>query len=214
MEIGLLGKAGQAEILLADHALVCDGPQALVDPAAALAETGAVLRLPIFAFISEVLLATRDALTGDTRAMEERIGRFGDLTRLPPDIQSYPQATRAMAAVLARDLPEAQRLLDAAAAPLLAHGSAAPLVHFGLWAVVSALTAGPDEVARAELRRRPGLLRRANRGALAYADAIVAGRQGGPDAAAQAYAAGDELLAPVAVVASLPAPAHARGGDH
>ena len=80
VEIGLLGKAGQAEILLADHALVCDGPQALVGPAAALAETGAVLRLPIFSFISEVLLATRDALTGDTRAMEERIGRFGDLS--------------------------------------------------------------------------------------------------------------------------------------
>ena len=61
-----------------------------MDPAAALAETGAVLRLPVFAFISEVLLATRDALTGDTTAMEERLGRFGDLARLPPDIQSLP----------------------------------------------------------------------------------------------------------------------------
>ena len=76
-----------------------------------------------------------------------------------------------------------------------AHGSTAPLVHFGLWAVVSALTAGPDEVARAELRRRPGLLRRANRGALAYADAIVAGRPGDRTRLQQAYAAGDDLLA-------------------
>jgi DNA-binding CsgD family transcriptional regulator len=197
VEIGRLGQAGYAEILLADHALICDGPQALVEPAAALAETGAVLRLPIFSFFSEVLLATRDALTGDTKAMAERISRFGDLTRLPPDFQSYPQAIQAMAAVMAGDLAEAQRLLDAAAVPLLEHDSAAPLLHYGLWAVVSARTAGPDEVARAELRRRPGQLRPAHRGALAYADAIVAGRQGDLEAAVHAYAAGDELLARV-----------------
>jgi hypothetical protein len=130
-------------------------------------------------------------------AMAERISRFGDLTRLPPDMQSYPQATQAMAAVMARDLAEAQRLLDAAAVALLEHGSSAPFLHYGLWAVVSARTAGPYEVARTELRRRPGQLRPAHRGALAYANAIVAGRQGHVAAAAQAYAAGDELLAPV-----------------
>jgi len=197
VEIGRLGQAGQVEILLADHALVCDGPQAVVAPATALAETGAVLRLPVFSFLSEVLLATRDALTGDTKAMGERISRLGDLTRLPPDLQSYPQATKAMAAVMAGNLAEAQRLLDAAAVPLLEHGSSAPLLHYGLWVVVSARTAGPDEMARAELRRRPGQLRPAHRGALAYADAIVAGRQGEREAATRAYAAGDALLAPV-----------------
>ena len=197
VEIGLLGQAGRAEILLADHAIVCHGPRALTAPAAVLAETGALLNLQAFGFISQVLLATRDALTGDTQAMAEGLRRFGDLSSLPPDAQSHAHAIRAMAALLARDLPEAQRLLDAASRPLLDHESSAPLFHFGLWAVVSALTSGPDEQARAAVRRRPGVLRRANRGALCYADAVVAGRTGDADAAAAAYAAGDDLLGPV-----------------
>ena len=42
------------------------------------------------------------------------------------------------------------------------------------------------------------MLRRSTLGALCYADAIVAGREGRDADAAQAYAEGDELLAPVA----------------
>jgi DNA-binding CsgD family transcriptional regulator len=45
---------------------------------------------------------------------------------------------------------------------------------------------------------RPWVLRRATRGALQYADAIVAGRTGKTEQAERAFAAGDALLAPVA----------------
>jgi DNA-binding CsgD family transcriptional regulator len=54
-----------------------------------------------------------------------------------------------------------------------------------------------DADARTTLRHLPASLRRANRGALQYADAIAAGRQGRRDQAEAAFAAGEEDLAPV-----------------
>ena len=71
------------------------------------------------------------------------------------------------------------------------------MFHFGLWPVVAALMDGPEERARAVVAARPWVLRRATRGALQYADAIVAGRAGRTEQAEQAFAAGDALLAPV-----------------
>ena len=82
-EIGLLGQQGQAEMLLADRAFLTDGPSAVVEPAALLRDRGALLGMPVFAFVSELLLATRDALAGDRRAMEERLGRMETLESDP-----------------------------------------------------------------------------------------------------------------------------------
>jgi DNA-binding CsgD family transcriptional regulator len=81
---------------------------------------------------------------------------------------------------------------------LVEHGSTAPMFHFGLWPVVAALTDGPGEQARSVVAARPGVLRRATRGGLHYADAIVAGRTGRIADAERAFAAGDALLASVA----------------
>ena len=196
-EIGLLRQQGQAEILLVDRAFLADGPNAVVEPAALLRERAALLDMPVFAFVSELLLATRDALAGDRRAMEERLRGMEALERIPPDNRSQLVATRAMAALVGHDLPAAKVMLDESARPLVEHASSAPMFHFALWPVIAALVDGPDERARAVLRGRPGVLRRSTLGALCYADAIVAGREGRDADAAQAYAEADELLAPV-----------------
>ena len=127
--------------------------------------------------------------------MEERLRLVADLPDLSPDSRAQPPGIRALAALLNHDLDTAKTLLDDAAQPVYGHESTAPLAHFGLWAVVAALVQGEAEVARAAVRRRPGLLRRATQGALCYADAIVAGRRGDRPAAEQAFLAGEGLLA-------------------
>ncbi len=129
--------------------------------------------------------------------MEERLQLALDMPDLAPDSRSYAPAVRAFAELLRHDLGAAKALLDEAAQPVYRHESAAPLGHYGLWAVIASLVQGEAEVARAAVRRRPGLLRRANQGALYYADAIVAGRRGDRTAAEQAFLAGDGLLARV-----------------
>jgi hypothetical protein len=106
-------------------------------------------------------------------------------------------------ALLNHDLGAAKALLDDAAQPVYGHGSTAPLAHFGLWAVVASLVQGEAEVARVAVRQRPGLLRRATRGALYYADAIVAGRRGDRTTAEQSFLAGDGLLARANAEASM-----------
>ena len=196
-EIGLLRQQGQVDVLLADLALVAEGPSAIVQPAAALRDRAALTGFPVFAFFSELLLATRDAVAGDRRSMEERLGRIETLEPIPPDNVGQLAAARAMAALIGHDLAAAKRLLDESARPLVEHGSSAPLSHFGLWAVVAALVEGADETARAVVRARPGVLRRSTLGALRYADAIVAGRLSRGTEAAQAYAEGNELLSRV-----------------
>ena len=81
---------------------------------------------------------------------------------------------------------------------MVEHGSSAPMFHFGLWPVIAALVDGPDEKARAVVRGRPG-------GAAPVDPRGASLRRrhrrwpGGPrwPRPLQAYAAGDELLAPV-----------------
>ena len=54
-----------------------------------------------------------------------------------------------------------------------------------------------DEAARSKLRQSGVSQRRANAGALHYADAVAAGRQCDRSGAEQAYAMGEEALTPV-----------------
>ena len=73
LDLGLLIKGGQATQLLADIGLDRRGPSALTDPAQELAVLGSLLRLPAFEFVSQLMLATQDALMGRVAAMEERL---------------------------------------------------------------------------------------------------------------------------------------------
>ena len=197
-QLGLLGQQARAEILLADGLMVTAGPAATTEPGTALIRWAARLRMPGYAFIGRLFLAAQAAVSGDRAAMEDQLQRLGDLDRVPPDNRSLVPATRALAALADHDLAPAKALLDEAARPLTEHGSTSPLFHFGLWPVVAALTDGPNERARSVVASRPGVLRRATRGGLRYADAIVAGRAGRTEEAEEAFAAGDALLAGVA----------------
>ena len=155
-----------------------------------------MLRIPMLIHFSAVLSATRAALTGDTAEMERQLGAL-QAAGLPMDNQAQISGVRALAALAEHDVETAAALLDATIRQLLDHGSAAPMVQFGLWAVVSARVEDPDEDLRSRLEAHPAMLRRANQGALRCADAIVAGRAGDPRTAQAEFEAGEQLLAPV-----------------
>ena len=83
------------------------------------------------------------------------------------------------------------------------HAAAAPLHQFGLWVLVRTIVGVNDAEARTALRQLPAGLRRANKGALRYADAVAEGRQGHRDRAEEAlFAVGEHDSVARAVLAS------------
>jgi DNA-binding CsgD family transcriptional regulator len=196
LDAGLLGRAAQADLLLADHVLVRDGPAGSAEPATRVAEFGRLARVDYFTFAGETLLASRSALAGDERAMEFRLSRLDAGRDLPPDSRIQIAGVRGQAAMVRHDLDAAADLLDAAMRPLAEHRSAAPLVLFGAWALVETLVRADASEVRGVLADQTAGRRRANLGALRYADAVVAGRAGDRTGAEAALAGGDELLAP------------------
>ena len=133
VQLGLLIKLGQADMLLADHQLVVDGPAGLDGPARRLIENGDLLRLGVFGFVGRQLLAAQLALAGEQRSAEEQLRQLAAVAHLPPDTLGLAQSVRAYAALAAHDLESAVGHLDGGLRPLLSHGSAAPLADFGLW---------------------------------------------------------------------------------
>ena len=89
---------------------------------------------------------------------------------------------------------------------------AAPLHQFGLWALLRTMVDDRGAEARDLLRALPMAFRRANRGALRYADAVAAGRDGRPVDATALFGLGEADLAPGAVAAPVAPPPRPRGG--
>ncbi len=84
-EAGLIGKAAQVELVLSEHELITRGPTALEPVAQRLIDFGRALRAPVYTFVGGVLLATKHALAGDVRAMDQRLAELGDDSDLGPD---------------------------------------------------------------------------------------------------------------------------------
>ena len=213
LQLGLLIKVGQADMLLADHQLVVDGPAQVDGPARRLIENGELLGFGVFGFVGRQLLAAQLALAGEQRAAEEQLRALATVAHLPPDTLGQAQSVRAYAALAAHDLDSAVSQLDSGMRPLLSHGSTAPLADFGLWVVASTALRGEQDEVRSELRAHPVLLRRANQGALAYADAIVAGRRKDADGARATVRGGQRTARRHPLVGALPPIDHSRGGD-
>ena len=101
----------------------------------------------------------------------------------PVEAGLLPGAVDALLALARHDLPGANAALDPAMAPLVPHGSAAPLHQFGLWALLRTVVDDRGEEARQELARTPAAVRRANAAGLRYAEAVALGRAGDADGA-------------------------------
>jgi DNA-binding CsgD family transcriptional regulator len=194
LDAGMLAEVTGADLLLADAVGLVAGPVAALDRARRTADLARQVRLNQTAAMALAMCAEGHAVAGRTddmhAALREAVGLGG-----AADVASAAMAVPGMAALLDGDLPRARDLFDSAVDGLRGHGSAAPLRHWGLWAVLRTVLDDRAGAARAELRRSPVLARTANRGALAFADAVAAGRAGDATRAGALLAAGDELLA-------------------
>ena len=193
---GLLGSASAADVILFDSIVVTDGPRAVEGRARVLLERGAWLHMPEVQAASAYGVALARAASGDPTGMEAALAALAG-TAVWPDVGPLEASVRAMPLLLAHDLPGANSTLDAGVTRLVAHRVAAPLHQFGLWALLRTVVDDRGAAARDVLRGLPVALRRANRGALHYADAVAAGRGGRPADAAALFACGEADLAPV-----------------
>ena len=196
-DLGLLVKATSAELLLADHRMVVEGPGAVQEASAFLAERGRLLQLPMFVINGQLFRTTARAVVGDRAAVAADLAGLPSESALLPEFRAQVEMLWAIVAAVDHDLQAAVGHLNAGVEPLLDHGSVPPLHPFGFWVLMRTVIGDRDDEARAKLRQSGVSQRRANAGALHYADAVAAGRQGDRAGAAQAYAMGEEALTPV-----------------
>ena len=144
----------------------------------------------------EYVLALVPAVAGRRDELERHLRRWAT-PNAGPEAPFLAASARAFAALAVHDLSEACATLDEAMTPLVRHRSAAPLHQFGLWALLRTVADDRGAEARATLRGLPAGVRRANLAALAYADAVAAGRAGESEAAAALVATAEDALTPL-----------------
>jgi DNA-binding CsgD family transcriptional regulator len=194
MEAGLLVYVVQADLLRANGILLVEGPAAALPLLRDTAERAGRLRLTGLQAMAELFAAADVGLSGAERAMEGWLVAAVSRADAPVEVTTLGPLVRALPQLVRHDLVRAAALLDDAVPALLEHGSAVPVDHIGLWALVRTAVADRDSAARETLRGHKALLALGNRAALAYADAIAAGRAGRPDAAAL-FAGADAMIA-------------------
>jgi len=197
LDSGLLIQAGGAELILAEQTYVAEGPRALAAPAQRVLDLGAALQSQYLLATGKLLLAQSYAMPGRERQVRAMLASVEASGVPAPDTVAMAWAIRALLPLLRHDLPGALVLLDRFADGVLGHAPAAPLHQFGLWVLLRTVVGVKDVEARAVFRQLPASLRRANRGALRYAEAIAQGRQGNRDQAEASFAAGEQDLSPV-----------------
>jgi DNA-binding CsgD family transcriptional regulator len=197
LDSGLLIQAAGAEVILAEQAYVAEGPRALNVPAQRVLDLGDALQSEYLLALGDLLLAQSNAVPGRERQMTAALASAEARGGTAPDTLAQVWAVRALPRLLSHDLRGAAALLDRFADVLVNHAPAAPLHQFGLWVLLRTIVGRDDAEARATLRRLPAGLRRANRGALHYADAIAEGREGHQDHAIEMFAAAKKELSPV-----------------
>ncbi|MBV9919299.1 MAG: AAA family ATPase [Pseudonocardia sp.] len=195
LEAGMLAVVVQADLLRANAVLLVDGPVAALPLLRGAAERAGRLRLTGLQAMAELCAAIDAGLAGDEAAMcgwlTAALGRPDapiEVTTLGPMVHALPHLLR-------HSLTTASALFDEAVPALLEHGSAVPLDHIGLWALLRTAVGDRDHAARETLRGHPVLMATGIRAALGYADAIAAGRAGRAAEAGAHVAAADAALA-------------------
>ena len=195
LDAGLLTQALSIGVVLGDHAMTVGGPVAAEPAARRNADDAGRLRLSGLQALSETFVASAHAVTGDVAGMSVLLDAAASRADASPEVATLASAVRALPALMAHDLPRASAQLDTGMERLVGQYAGAPLVYWGLWALLRTAIADRGEQARDYLRAAPAGMRHTNRAALAYADAVAAGRAGRGDLASAHLAAADALLA-------------------
>ncbi len=195
LEAGLLGTVVQTDLLRANAILLVDGPTAALPLLRDAAELAGRLRLTGLQGMAEFCAAADAGLALDEGAMTAWLTAATSRADLPIEVTSLGPMVRALPHLMRHDLPRAAALFDQAVPAVLAHGSAVPIDHIGLWVLLRTAVGDRDEAARATLRGHKALMALGIRAALGYADAIAAGRAGDAEAASARFAEADAAIA-------------------
>jgi len=196
LDAGLLRPALSIDVILGELRMATDGPRAASSTSVATAERAGQLGLTDLQAMAELFEAAALDEAGDVDGMLARLAAANGRANAPPEVAAIAKAVTGVSALARHDLQLADERVDAGMRRLAEHASAAPMIYWGLWVllrVAVAVDTGPrDFVASAP----PGF-RSANRGAIAFADAVTAGRAGDRESAVRLFAAGNDLLAAV-----------------
>ncbi len=193
LDAGLLGLALAIELILADLVLTIEGPRAMEPMSRRTAQEAGRLGLSAVQALAEATAAVGRGAAGDLDGIAELLHTARAREHASVEVTALAAAARALPHLLAHDLPRADVLLDGGMAVLRGHASAAPLAFWGLWALLRVIVDGDRQPAEF-LRTAPMGLAIANRAAVAYADAVAAGRAGQGEVAAESLATADELM--------------------
>jgi DNA-binding NarL/FixJ family response regulator len=193
LDAGMLAEVASIDMILSSSRMVVDGPVAALPDLERCATFARSLRLHQVRAMSLLGVAEAHGVAGRPDAMRAALAEAVRTAPHIPDVAFGAAAAAAVSAILDRDLAGARDLLDKAVAAVRPHPSAAPLHHWGLWALVHTVV-GDGSAARAELRGSPHAGRAVNRAGLLYADAVAAGRARDPDTAVALTARGDKSL--------------------
>jgi DNA-binding CsgD family transcriptional regulator len=135
------------------------------------------------------------AFLGDRAAMEDAAGGALAAADGDPTVPGAVWGARSLCSLVDDDRPRALEELRQAMGFLRLAPTTAPAHYRGLWALLETLAdAGRGAAACAEVVASGVLVNRINRGFLAYAEAVEAGRAGRPAEAAAAVARGEAEL--------------------
>ncbi|MBO2453815.1 AAA family ATPase [Actinomadura barringtoniae] len=201
VDTGRLAEVITTDLLNAEGVLLVNGPHAAAPLARATAEHAARLRLPNLQAVAELTLAHGHAADADIGGMQALLDSATGHPEAPAEVAALAPVVRGFRFLLDGDLHAAGPLFDAGMKQLEGHCEAAPVPHWGLWALLRTVLADRtdrddrDDTARDLVRGSYVVLRSVNRGVLHYADAVAAGRAERSGEAIEHMAAGDALLA-------------------
>jgi DNA-binding CsgD family transcriptional regulator len=194
LEAGMLVVVVQADLLRANAVLLVDGPVAALPLLRGAAERAGRLRLTGLQAMAELCAAIDAGLAGDEAAMSRWLAAALARPDAPTEVTTLGPMVHALPHLLRHSLRTASALFDEAVPALLEHGSAVPLDHIGLWALLRTAIGDRDHAAREALRGHDVLMATGIRAALGYADAIAGGRAGRAAEAEAHMAAADAAL--------------------
>ena len=194
LDAGLLRPALSIDVILGELRMATDGPRAASSTSVATAERAGQLGLTDLQAMAELFEAAALDDAGDLDGMRARLAAANGRANAPPEVAAIALAVTGVSALIRHDLQVADERVAAGMRGLAEHASAAPMIYWGLWALLRVAVAA-DTGPRDFVASAPPGFRSTNRGAITFADAVTAGRAGDRESAVRLFAAGNDLLA-------------------
>jgi DNA-binding CsgD family transcriptional regulator len=193
LDAGLLRPALSVDVILGELRMATDGPRAASAMSVATVQRAGQLGLTDLQAMAELFEAAALEDAGDMDGMRTRLAAATGRANAPPEVAAIALAVTGVSALGRHDLRLADERVDAGMRRLAEHASAAPMIYWGLWVLLRVAVA-EDTGPRDFVASAPPGFRSANRGAIAFADAVTAGREGDRDSAVRLFATGNQLL--------------------